>query len=272
MSSSERADTPPALVFGEVADVYDATRPSYADDLVSTVLAYADLGDGAAVEVGAGTGKATVLFAAHGIPVLCLEPDPRMAEVLRRNTARFPRVQVEVTSFERWQPGGRRFGLLFAATSWHWLDPIRRWDLVHAALDPGGTLALMWNPHSVIDPELHEELARVDRRNGVADSPHKELAAAYGDEPGTGGDGWDWPVDECQADGRFTDVRAYRFRQDARYGTHRYLGHLSSVSAYRVLPAERRERALAETAQLLDERGGGIDMLHVSDVFLTRRR
>jgi SAM-dependent methyltransferase len=271
MSSTEPADMPPGLVFGEMADVYDAVRPSYADELVPTVLAYADLGDRAAVEVGAGTGKATVLFAAHGIPIMCLEPDPRMAAVLRRNTARFPQVQVEVAAFEDWQPGGGRFGLLFAATSWHWLDPRRRWDLVHDALEPDGTLALLWNPHAVTDAGLHDELGRIDRRHGVADSPHHELASSYGDEPGTGGDGWGWPVAECRADGRFADVRAFRFRRDVRYETDRYLGYLSSVGTYRLLPAERRERALAETARLLDKRGGGIDMLHVTDLFLARR-
>ncbi|MFG2235780.1 hypothetical protein ACGFNX_38250 [Streptomyces sp. NPDC048723] len=70
-------------VFGEVAELYDAARPGYADALAAEVLAYADPGGRTAVEVGAGTGKATVAFAALGTPVVCIEPDPRMAEVLR---------------------------------------------------------------------------------------------------------------------------------------------------------------------------------------------
>jgi hypothetical protein len=42
------------------------------------------------------------------------------------------------------------------------------------------------------------------------------------------------------------------------------------VSAYRILPAERREQVLAETGRLLYARGGGIDMVNVSDLFLAR--
>jgi len=61
MGSAERADTLPGRVFGEVADVYDAARPGYADALISHLLAYADLRDGAAVEVGAGTGGIDIL-------------------------------------------------------------------------------------------------------------------------------------------------------------------------------------------------------------------
>jgi tRNA G46 methylase TrmB len=59
------------LVFGEVAELYDSYPPALVDDLV----AMAGLDGGQAVlEVGAGTGKATVLFAQRGIPVLAIEP------------------------------------------------------------------------------------------------------------------------------------------------------------------------------------------------------
>jgi hypothetical protein len=260
----------PSRTFGEAAEDYDAARPGYAGALVTDVLDYAALGDRAAVEVGAGTGKASMPFAARGIPLLCTEPDRRMAAVLRRNTAPYPRVRVEVTGFEEWDRRGRRFGLLFAATCWHWIDPGRRWDLVHAALEPGGAVALFWNPVGVLDSGLHAELAAVDRRYGVADAPHAMLATAYGAQPGGEDDGW--PEAECRRDGRFTGLRSVRFRAEARYETGRYLAFLSSVSVYRVLPAGRREQVLAETGRVLDARGGGISLLTVSDLFLARAR
>ncbi|MFD8293967.1 class I SAM-dependent methyltransferase [Streptomyces lavendulae] len=159
-----RVDRARGRVFGEVAELYDASRPGYADALVARVLEYAEPGERPALEVGAGTGKATVPFAEAGTTLVCVEPDPRMAEVLRRNTARFPRVRVEAAGFEEWPRDGRRFALLYAATSWHWLDPARRRDLVREALDPGGALALFWNPHGVRDPGLHGALAEVDAR------------------------------------------------------------------------------------------------------------
>ena len=274
MAARRQAGTPRSKVFGEVAELYDAGRPGYADALVTEVLTYAKLDGRAAVEVGAGTGKATRLFAAHGIPLVCVEPDPRMAEVLRRTTEGFPGVRVEVGDFEDWDPAGRRFGLLFAATSWHWLHPERRWDLVHSALEPGGTLALFWNPHGVVDAGLYAELAEIDRFHGVVDPPHGVLASSYGDAAGTCGDEEepDWPEAECVRDGRFTDLRSLRFRQDRHYDTQRYLAFLTSISAYRILPDQRREQLLAATARLLDSRGGGIDMHHVSDLFLARAR
>ncbi|AUG75197.1 SAM-dependent methyltransferase [Kitasatospora sp. MMS16-BH015] len=259
-------------VFGEAAEQYDAARPGYATELVDEVLAYARLAGRPALEVGAGTGKATVPFAERGVPVLCVEPDDRMAAVLRRNTAPYPGVQVEVADFNEWQPGERRFGLLFAATSWHWLTPGRRFELAHAALEPGGAIALFWNPQGIIDPALHAELAEIDRRYGVDGSPHAQLGSTYGEVPGSRGGAEGWPAEECAADGRFTDFRASRHWQEVRYGTERYLAFLSSISAYRILSEENRAGALADTARVLDREGGGIDMCHLSDLFLARTR
>ncbi|MFD9724761.1 class I SAM-dependent methyltransferase [Streptomyces sp. NPDC059072] len=272
MTMQGEVDLARSQVFGEVAELYDAARPGYADALVAEVLAYAALGDRAAVEIGAGTGKATVPFAVAGTPLVCVEPDPRMAEVLRRNTVHHPGVRVHAGAFEDWRPGGRRFGLVFAATSWHWTDPERRWDLVHAALAPGGAVALFWNPQGVRDGELHAALAAVDRRHGMEGAPHAEPASAYGEVPGSWAGQPGWPEEECRLDGRFTDLRAVRFRQDQHYDTGRYVGYLASLSRYRVLPSGRRERVLAETAQVLDAHGGGIGMALFSDLFLARAR
>ncbi|WEH41235.1 class I SAM-dependent methyltransferase [Streptomyces sp. AM 2-1-1] len=264
--------SPRRTVFGEVAEVYDGARPGYADELVTDVLEFAALGSRRALEVGAGTGKATTLFAARGVPVVCVEPDARMAEVLRRNTAAYPGVRVEVADFEHLGPTEERFGLLYAATSWHWVDPERRWDLAHRVLAPGGALALFWNPVAVIDPGLFAELRAIDRFHGVEEPSHDTLADRYGEEAGIvdGKEGLGWPVAEIRSDGRFTDLRTVRYRQHLRYDTERYLAFLASVSAYRVLPARSLGQLLDATGRLLDSRGGTIDMLRVNDLLLAR--
>ena len=164
--------------------------------------------------MGAGTGKATVVFAARGIPLVCIEPDPRMAGVLHRNTASYPGVRVQPGSFEDWDPGGRRYGLLFAGQSWHWLDRQRRWDLAYGALAPGGALALFWNRHQVIDAGLHGALAQLSARYGIVDPPHAHLAGpqrAAVPVPGPGRTakpGWEPPGRGSRPAGRSPDSRS----------------------------------------------------------------
>jgi len=115
--------TPQRLVFGDVAELYDRSRPSYPDALIDDVIAAAPLREGGrALEVGAGTGKATRLFARRGVPVLAIEPSPGMAAVARRNLASFADVEIIESDFERWDPAGERFALLYSAQAWHWID------------------------------------------------------------------------------------------------------------------------------------------------------
>ncbi len=37
---------------------------------------------------------------------MCVQSDPRMAGAMRRSTAQSPQVQIQVSGFEQWEPGG----------------------------------------------------------------------------------------------------------------------------------------------------------------------
>jgi SAM-dependent methyltransferase len=260
------------VVFGEAVEEYDAQRPGYPEDLVTDVLAHAGVtGPGRPVlELGAGTGKATRAFAAHGVDLTCLEADPRMAAVLTRNCAALPRVRIEVTEFEQWSPP-HEFALLYCAQAWHWMDPRRRWDLAHAALAPGGTIALFWNGNAVADPALHAALAAVDERYGLEPdrTPHAHLAADIADEVDPDDD---WPSHQLAGDPRFTGTTERRYRGRTRhYTTAGYLDLLATMSIYRVMDGALRDKVLADVAQVVDGHGGAIDIVTATDLFLTRK-
>jgi 16S rRNA A1518/A1519 N6-dimethyltransferase RsmA/KsgA/DIM1 with predicted DNA glycosylase/AP lyase activity len=74
-----------ALSFGSVAAAYERFRPGYPDEVVDEVLAYAGGSIRTALEIGAGTGKATRVFAARGIAVTASDPDADMLAELRRH-------------------------------------------------------------------------------------------------------------------------------------------------------------------------------------------
>ena len=134
------------LVFGEVADLYDEYRPSYPVRLVEDLVELAALGgDRPVLEVGAGTGKATIMFAERGLPVTAVEPSAEMAAVARRACGAFPRVGVEEDDFEHWDAKGQTFPLIFAAQSWHWIQTPAGFIKAAKLLELGGVLAAFWN-------------------------------------------------------------------------------------------------------------------------------
>ena len=133
-----RADRPiRSQSFGSAAEAYDRYRLGYPDQLVDEAFRYAGRPVDSALEVGAGTGKATAVFAGRGIEVTALEPDLEMARVLARTTRGLP-VQVVVSTFEAF-PVDRGFDLLYAAASWHWADPATRWSRAVELLVPGAS-------------------------------------------------------------------------------------------------------------------------------------
>jgi SAM-dependent methyltransferase len=251
-------------VFGELAEEYDRVRPGYPAELVTDVLESA--GPGPVLEVGAGTGKATALFAARDIDLTCLEPDPRMAAVLRRAV---PGVPVIESTFEAWTPD-RGYGLVISAQAWHWVDSRRRNALAFAALAPGGLLAPFWNVFLVPDRELHTALAEVDARHGLTgeQSPHSLHPDDVPDGPRPFAE--EWP-DLAGIENLFTDLRTLRYRAARSYTPAEYRAHLHSISLYRMLDEPRRETVIDDTVAAIEAHGDGIDFAVHTFVALARR-
>jgi trans-aconitate methyltransferase len=110
------------------------------DDLVQA----ARLGRGdRVVEIGCGTGQATVPLAERGLRVTAVELGAALADVARVRTARFPGVSVITSSFEDWQDTDAapvRAVAVFNAL--HWIDPGVRYAKPAAILAPEGAMAV----------------------------------------------------------------------------------------------------------------------------------
>src|SRR4051794_2410725 len=145
--------------FGVDAERFDRTRPSYPDALVARVVAAIPGAD--VLDVGCGTGIEARQFRAAGCTVLGVEPDARMAEFARRSG-----VEVDVATFEAWDPAGRHFDAVVAGTAWHWVDPVAGAAKAARVLRPGGRLAPF---HHVFEspPEVTEAFAEAYRRGGA---------------------------------------------------------------------------------------------------------
>ncbi|MBH1933642.1 class I SAM-dependent methyltransferase [Streptomyces sp. AV19] len=259
------------VVFGEAAEQYDAARPGYPDQLVDEVLHFAGSDRIDALEVGAGTGKATLAFAARpGISLTCLEPDPRMAAVLTRNCTRHPHVTIRQGDFETWSASDDRprpFDLILSAQAWHWIDPEARWTLAKKHLRPGGTLALFWNDWYVADDMLRHALTAAHHRHLPELPSHSVLEKV---PRGSVMVPDSWVPRELLADGGFTDVTHRQYPSAHRRSTSGFLDLLSSLSFYRCLPAVTRDALLADVALAVDAHGGSLRLDTRTGLFLAR--
>jgi SAM-dependent methyltransferase len=132
-----------ALSFGVMAKAYERFRPGYPVELFDMVMTYAGQPVRTALEIGAGTGKATRLFAQREVTVTATEPDGAMlAELLDHVPANVKTVRA---AFEDLRPG-ESYGLVHAAAALHWTNPEGRWSRMAALLEPGGVFASFGGP------------------------------------------------------------------------------------------------------------------------------
>lgn len=148
-TNRERANS-----FGTAAQRYDDHRPCYPDALIDDLLAP---GVDTCLDVGAGTGIVSKQLSARGVDVLAVEPDERMAAVARGKA-----IPVEIATFERWDPAGRRFDLVTFGASFHWVDPAVALPKLAGLLNDRGRVALLWNRLRPTRPS-HEELSEIYR-------------------------------------------------------------------------------------------------------------
>jgi Methyltransferase domain len=99
--------------FGVDAERYDRGRPRYPDALVQRIVAASPGRE--VLDVGCGTGIAARQFQALGCTVLGVDPDPRMAEFARQSG-----VEIELATFETWDPAGRLFDAVVAGQAYHY--------------------------------------------------------------------------------------------------------------------------------------------------------
>jgi SAM-dependent methyltransferase len=253
MSQPSDTERPRRLVFGEVAGLYDRARPSYPSSLIDDLVTWAQPG-ARALEIGAGTGKATRLLAARGISVLGIEPSAEMAAYARFATEPQGNVEIIESDFERWRPQGRLFPLAYAAQAWHWVDQQSGYALARATLLPGGHLVAFWNRPAWGDTELRQALSdayRVTAPELPPDGPMHPDNRVVADES--------WARAITATDG-LTDPSERVYEWALEYTARSYVELLGTMSEVRLLGDADRQALLGAVGEAIERHGGRLTM------------
>jgi SAM-dependent methyltransferase len=242
-------------VFGEIAEEYERHRPSYPPELIDRIMTItgAEAGDNA-LEIGAGTGKATRLLLARGLHVTALEPSPSMAAVARREA---PGATVVETGFEDWTLQPRRFALVVAAQSWHWVDADIGPSKAADALRPGGWIAMIWNRPDLDGSAWHDDLQPI-YKSVTPGMEHGVRRSFSNSVP--------WAVEQLERGGRFGTPVQLLVPWTARYTTDEYIGVLNTHSDKRMLPDDQRAALFDGIRASLDAGGGAIEHPYIAEL------
>lgn len=211
------------------------------------------------LEIGCGTGQATVPLARSGCAITAVELSHRLAAVAERNLAEFEDADVVVAPFEEWPLPAARFDLVLAATSFHWIDPDVRVAKAADALHAGGSLAVVSTHH--INGGTRSFFADAQRCYVRFNPPATTDQVRLPDAD-------DIPQDSTEVDqsGRFERVEFWRYQWDQTYSTAEYLDLLTTYSGHRALPEEARRSLLSCISRLIDDQHDG----HIIKRYLTQ--
>jgi SAM-dependent methyltransferase len=251
--------------FDAVAQTYEAIRPSYPEALFDAIESY--WSDGRSrprvLEVGVGTGQATLQMAARKWPVFGVEPGAQLAATARSRVASSNLVTVATATFEEVDVADASIDIVASATAWHWVDPKLGYRKAHRVLDRRGAIALWWNAHvpDTTDPRWEPVRSAYER---VAPELAR-LARLTPDRPD-----YD-PVGELHECGLFDAVEQHVFAFEISYAAAEFLQLISTYASHRHLDPLRKQRLYDDlTSTINGELGGTVVKPYEAQLILGR--
>ena len=233
--------------FDEDPVLYQSARPGYPASLLADLADLADLAGARVLEIGPGTGQATLDLVRLGAQVTAVELGPGLAAVLRQRLS--GSATVVVCAFEDWPPPAEPFDAVAVFTAWHWLDPTVRTSRVAGALRASGSLATVTTSHVLGGTEpFFVDVQDCYERWDPATPPGLRQQSAD-DVPAA--------IDEVDSDPRFLPAVRRRYEQEISYTTGQYLDLLSTYSGHRALPPHRLRGLTSDIAALINEKYQG---------------
>ena len=233
--------------FDRAAEDYQRTRPICPPHLFDDLLRLAGLkAGGRVIEIGCGTGQATVPLAERGLAVTAVELGPELAAIARRRLSAFPAAEVVTCAFEDWQsPQDALFDAVVAVSSLHWIDPQLRYAKPYELLRSGGAMAVagcLWAQPA--DAGRFWTEVQADYRavgfEGDPPPPPDQISP------------WHFPP---EARTLFQEVASLRYPFEVLYTAEDYLANLATQSGTRALGTARSADFLARVRRRLESFG-----------------
>ncbi|MZQ86441.1 methyltransferase domain-containing protein [Paenibacillus sp. 5J-6] len=253
--------------FEQAASLYQQARPEYPEALFDEFIRVTKLQPGdRLLEVGCATGKATIPLAKRGFQITCIEIGAELAAEARHNLAGDD-VDIVTGSFEDWQSEAEpKFDVVFAATSWKWVDPAVRYTKAWQVLRPDGHL-VFWNADHVFPED--------------GDPFFRDIQAVY-NELGEGkpvdDNEWTRPgeledqSEEIEKSGLFEVVHVRHFDWERSYPAEAYIRLLQTFSGHILMEERKRDKLFNEIRVRLQKRSDQSVRRHWGAVLHVARR
>ena len=241
---------------------YDKARPNYPSELFEDIFHYSNIcSDGNVLEIGIGTGQATLPFLQKGFNLTAVELGDRLAEYCKHKFAEFDNISIINSDFLKADLPENNFDLIFSATAFHWIPKDIGYAKIKSLLKSNGVLALFWNHPFVSNTEDKTNLASmaIYQYYRPNDKPPVQF-----DES------------NCQiiinelANYGFKDIQSKIYRRTRTLTSEEYVNLIKTYSDHNALPEQIRFAFEKDMKQAVDVVGGRINIYDTIDLYLAK--
>ena len=231
--------------FGRISNLYDKARIGYPAILIDDILDYAEIKtDAIILDIGCGTGQATLPFAQRGYNVIGLDMSQEMIDVAKKKCSSFSNVSFRVETFEDVDFSPDSFDVLTSGMAWHWINQKEREEKAHRILKSGGTLALFWSYQRKQESDFVKALGRILDKYGGADrgpagSKVRQISEMF--------------YHELKRNPLFTLVEIREYEEDFEFSKNKYFDLVISYGWVQGLPEDKRRALTQDLKELYRE-------------------
>jgi len=285
--------------FDAGARLYDKFRPGYPEPLFDDLVRLSGIPAGGRIlEIGPGTGQATLPLARRGFSILGLEIGANMARLCRKNLRVLPHcptgaaeanVEILNTAFEDWPAkngdctapsptqalrgtvprfshevrkfSANNFDMVLAATAFHWIPARLAFTRCARVLKPHDSLALVWNFLDTPDNPFYNDLRTLYHR--LAPQIHVSKPPEQRIER---------QLKKIVSSGLFGPVTVLRHPWQREYDADSYIGLLKTMSDHAILAPKVRRSVFRAIRKLINAHGGSFIRPAIAVLFLAPKR
>ncbi len=250
--------------FDTQAELYEKMRPGYADALYEKIFEYCPLSNAScALEIGIGGGQATCPILKTGCKVTAGERGAHFTELCNRKFAAFENFSCINSRFEDFSAQENTFDLIFAASSFHWIEEDFGYKKVRSLLKKGGAFARFAN-HPYKDKE-NEALDAAIQKIYARYMPGSKMSPEYTIEMAES-------RAHIAAKYGFSDIEALLFTRVRTFSASEYIRLLGTYSDHIAIEENTRRRFFSEIEETISSFAGQIRIFDTMDLELCRNR
>jgi len=243
--------------FNEMVDTYD-NKPDYPEEPVKIIMSKANLtADSKLLEIGSGTGRATMQFADFGFKIVCIEPGIKMIDKAKTKL-KGKNIEFIASRFEDYLAPLEYFDAVISAQAFHWISQPLGYEICSKTLKKGGYLAPFWYIELFGDSDLDRELWAIIEKYNAYVSCMREADYASRMES---------VASKIDSSGLFSKPEIIHSYLDKNYTTNEYFSYLNSATKW----SDEEKQACYEELLKLADKYNGIKRLYTCELYLTQK-